>query len=620
IHLELLVASLHDDNPGVQQAAVSGLVTVGGNEVARHMVALLRESPMIRNMAVEVLDRIVAQALECILPVLSAEDSNVRKFIVDALGKQTDVRVIAPLMQRLTDVDANVRAAAAEALGHVRACEAVPGIIALLNDEEWVVFSALTALAEIGDSAALPSLLILLNQGTEAVRCAAVEAIAELDREGTTIPTLVDLAATAQPELRRALIKTLVSMTDGPRSGLWTVLDHATWLNFLTDALGDENPDCYLPAIIGLGRLGDRRGTFPLVNRYRELDQPSEDVTEQVVTALVKTGDIPALMTALRTEKDHVKLVVLRSLGELRAAEAIPALSVVLSTSPSWELRKEALTALGQIGGDHALAQIRDAVDDATGYVRREAVRLVGETGRLEAMSLVDRLATERYQDVRDEIVQTLARIGTSKVLVSLVGLTSHGRAEVREAAIRAIGLIKSADGLQSLMDAVNDPEWRVREAAIEAIGNVDDSRMLPTLLLALADGHEKVRLAAIAAVARWNQPDARHALVRQSLQDADVWVRYRAVERLGHYRIVEAVRALETIVMNGHEPAVLLHGAAMALAQIGGRHARAVLARLLRHENDEVRAVAIHALEEQESALDVADQEPHPYEAQGRC
>src|SRR5579885_2236718 len=156
--LDLLVAGLWDPHPGVQQAAVTGLIRVGGAEVVERLVGLLREPPAIRNMAVEVIGRVLPGAIEAVLPLLDSPDPHVRRLVVDALGPPCDPRLVGPLTRMLHDPSPTLRASAAEALGRLRVREAVPALTALLDDEEWVVFSAVTALADIGDSSGLAPL------------------------------------------------------------------------------------------------------------------------------------------------------------------------------------------------------------------------------------------------------------------------------------------------------------------------------------------------------------------------------------------------------------------------------------------------------------------------------
>ncbi len=593
------MSALQDEHPGVQQAAIDGLVQVGGPAVVARLVGLLRAPAAIRTMAVEVLQQLLPTALDAALPLVTAPDPHVRKLVVDAVGHQPDPRVVGPLVARLEDPNPNVRAAAAEALGRLRAVEAVPALTARLQDEEWVVFSALTALAEIGDAAALPAVLPLVRDGRGAVRCAAIEAVAALDRTGAAGPVLLELAAAAEPDLRPALIKALATIPEDTGAALWAALDRSVWLTILTEASQDPSDEAVrLSAMTGLGRLGDPRGTRAVLAAYRRWARPSEEVEACAVRALVGTGDVATLLEAVRPEEEPVCALAVRALGELRAPQAVPALAAVRETSQNWELRRLAVAALAEIGTAEALDRVAEAVEDPTGHVRCEAVRRLGRAGRdADVRALFAKLTTERYQEVREAIVETLVRVAGPDRLADFVPLLAHPAPAVREAAARAIGLARLPEGLEPLRDAMNDPEWTVRQAAAAALGRFDDARAFRPLFLALADDHEQVRLAAVAGLARWDCAETRQALMTQSLSDTDAWVRFRAIERLGALGATEAAPLLARIAASAREPAWLRRGAVAALGAIGGEQARARLAELCQHERPDVREAAAAVL-----------------------
>lgn len=604
--IDVLIASLGDGHPGVQQAAVNGLTAIGGAKVAVRLSALLREPPAVRNMAVEVIEQLSPEAMTCTLPALQDADPNVRKLIVDALGKRADARFIEPLLPILSDPDPNLRAAAAEALGRLKAVSAVRGIVALLQDEEWVVFSAVSALAEIGDPAALLPLMDLVRRGSPLARYASIEAIGSLDAGGLSPAALVTMIETAGADLRPALVKVLVAVTEKKDPTIWATLDPERWVVLLGDLLAHDEPETRLAAMTGLGFLGDRRGTEPVLACYRKVAQPTEDLADCAVGALVGTGDRQALLCAIQTDDDPAGPIAIRALGELQSREAVPALNAVRRTSKDWDRRRLALRALGLIGTADAWEGIQEAIDDPTGYVRCEAASLLGASGQETVVTaLLDRLTMERYQDVRDEIVETLARVGGRSVMQALVGLLSHARREVRASAATAIGLARPQEGLSALIDALNDAEWQVRQAVIEALGHYDDPRALEQLLLALSDDHEKVRLAATVGVARWDQPQARQALMAHCLADTDIWVRYRAAERLGHWKVAEAVPQLAALAARRREPALLRRAAVTALGQIATGEARAALTDLRLREAGDLREAAEQALALNEQVME---------------
>ena len=618
--IAILVASLSDESPGVQQAAINGLIHIGGGEVVTRLVGMLREPPAIRSMAMEVIEKVGADALESAIPALGSADPNVRKMIGEAIGKPGPSRSIPLLLALLEDPNANVQASVAEALGHLAASPAgsiaerrtlprdqqtasqvhhvVAALLKVLRDEEWVAFSAIAALAEIGDPAALPSLLGLIQRGPEALRYIAIDAVAQLDWEGSAMAELAELALHGDKALRPTLVKALVTIAERTGTTTWATDAPERWLKMLIPILEHEDPGTRLSVITGLGYLRDRRATGPVLDMYRRIDAPSEEIEDRVVDALVGAGGTQELIDAIQHDEDRAGAVAIRALGELRSVEAVAALAAVRRTSRDWRRRILALDALSLIDTEEAMDAIVEAVDDSTGYVRREAARLLSRSGRTTIVrTLLARLRSERYQDVREQIVESLVGLGTPEVKAELLELLGHDWPPVRESAARGIGLAKMPEGLEPLMCAIDDPEWRVRKAVIEAIGRYDDARALPSLILALSDDHEAVRLAATVGVARWKTPDARKALMIRCLRDSDLWVRHRAVERLGGDRITEAVPALVRIATLRSNPTPLRCATVKALGRIGGAQAQDVLSQLLNDEESELHEAAEQAL-----------------------
>lgn len=573
--VDILVAGLRDESPGVQQAAMNSLARVGGRGVVARLIDMLREPPAVRNAAAEVLERVVGDALESIPAIRGLSDPAVRKFMADILGKQADRRTVSHVMPLLEDPDANVRAAAAEALGHLGAEETVSRLIGLLNDEEWVVVSAISALAEIGDPAALPPLMEAIEKGPDAVRCAAIEAMARLDQAGRCVPVLLQQVDSWNPEVRDALVKALVAITDRIGCDLWAAQNTTTWLALLSETLSHGDPDSRAAAITVLGRLRDLRGTRLILNACRGWAYPGEDAIDLAVSALVSIGDAVPLIEALRPDETDMTLgtILMRALGRMRCAEAVPALTAVLLGSPNWELRKLAIQALGLIGTEEAMQGVSQAVRDPTGYVRSEALRVLSAADCLgELRFLLERLTEERYQEVREEIVAALAKAPTLDIGLSAVQLLDHPRADVRSAAARVIGRMALREGLDPLLGAMNDPEWTVRQAVVEALGRYDDPRAGDALKIAMSDDHEQVRLAAVVSLSQGDRPDGRAALIGLGLCDSDVWVRYRSIERLGALRATEAAAPLAKIAQDVREPDLLRQAAGLALSRIGER------------------------------------------------
>ncbi|MDH4187380.1 MAG: HEAT repeat domain-containing protein [Nitrospira sp.] len=571
-HIDVLVASLRDENPGVQQAAVNHLVRIGDDAVVRRLLALLRDTPSVRNMAVEILDQIVGNGLEPALRVLESPDPNIRKFVVDMFARQSDQRVIEPLLRSLTDPDSNVRAAAAEALGVLQAHHAIPAIGRLLQDEEWVAFSAITALKNLGDSTALPLLVPLLEQGTPMICYAAVGAIGVLDRTGACLERLMRLSETASPELGSAIVESVVAITECAPSDLWSRVNQQRWLPMLEAALHDPDDTISLAAVKGFGRLKHPAGATLILEWCRTISPTEPNVIEVVVSALADLGDSESMIRLLTGGERCEPLVsiVVQALGRMKCRQAVHALIGVRVGHVNWDIRRLAVVALAEIGTPDAVEGIRHAVDDATGYVRCEAIRRLGAFKRPADMQwFLHRLHEERYEDVRDLLIAMLAESTSEDVIAAIPGLLQDAKPELRAAGARLVGLLAYDGGLELLLRVCNDSEWTVRQRIMEALGRYRDRRVEHELLFGLSDDHEKVRLAAVSSLAEQNTPEAWRALIALGLRDPDIWVRYRLIERFGSSQVREAFVPLTRIAESPEEPDLIRRAAAEAVQRI---------------------------------------------------
>lgn len=77
-----------------------------------------------------------------LIQLLNDENSNVRRFAVEAIGRNKDTDAIPYLFRAAKDRDRWVRSAAATALGHNGNADAVPYLIQAVNDSDGYVRSA----------------------------------------------------------------------------------------------------------------------------------------------------------------------------------------------------------------------------------------------------------------------------------------------------------------------------------------------------------------------------------------------------------------------------------------------------------------------------------------------
>ncbi|MBI5599080.1 MAG: HEAT repeat domain-containing protein, partial [Deltaproteobacteria bacterium] len=187
-----LVALLRDCDLGTRDAAVNTLISIGGAEVADAVLPLLYEEDdaALRNMAVEILERLGGFGVSAVIPLLSEKDEDVLKFAIDTIGRcvlssaPPDVNGAAASLTRLCGhPNPNIRASTAITLAKLRAFSSVQSLIEMLkDDDEWVRFSVLEALGSIGSPDIIDRLLSAVERD-DMSRLAAIDALSNLVHE-----------------------------------------------------------------------------------------------------------------------------------------------------------------------------------------------------------------------------------------------------------------------------------------------------------------------------------------------------------------------------------------------------------------------------------------------------
>ncbi|UCC50901.1 MAG: HEAT repeat domain-containing protein, partial [Anaerolineaceae bacterium] len=126
------------------------------------------------------------------MEALAHPDSTVRESAVEALAEMGDLAAVPGLIKALGDSDWEVQTSAAEALGEIGDIVAVPSLIeALADPESDVRGDAAEAQGKIGDAAAVPSLIEALGDPETNVRYDAAVALGEIG-DAAAVPSLVN--------------------------------------------------------------------------------------------------------------------------------------------------------------------------------------------------------------------------------------------------------------------------------------------------------------------------------------------------------------------------------------------------------------------------------------------
>lgn len=411
-----LIRALRDENPGVQDAAMRALISIGGESTAYMVLPLLREDSYLRNTAMIILKSIGRPAVPLLYPLFKDKDDDIRKFTIDLLNDIRDGVSPEEIFTMISDPNPNVRASAAKSAGIFGCREAVPFLIGALCDEEWVCFSALESLAILGDESSAAHIATLLDSPHDAVRYAAIEALGSIGSPASVDPLVKHLSNVDSFE-KRATIKSLVRIGITPSmSGISDLL-----IEIFRTGDWDER----LIILNGIVALKDDRAVRDIIDIAGSLDPADPESEEKlfiVRDALKNFGCTDVLLNILNdpSVKFRGKVIAIDVIGALKCHEAVPSL-IKLIEKDLRDVRRASITALAVMHGDEAKQALVDAINDYDSHVRKAAIAALGVIGdKISFDPVLHLLRKEQYRDVIEEAVKTLFALDAEKFLSNI--------------------------------------------------------------------------------------------------------------------------------------------------------------------------------------------------------
>jgi HEAT repeat protein/beta-lactamase regulating signal transducer with metallopeptidase domain len=248
-----------------------------------------------------------------------------------------DTVVVRALMARLRDEDAEVRQAAAHALGQIENPMAIPALVAALDDPDPdVTQAALSALSSFDRGVPAAPIRRLLSSPDAETRQQAVSILGEL-RDRESAPAIARLVRDSDADVRQGAISALGDMRDPASSAV------------IIAAVSDEDPDVRQSALYALQDVG---GTPPDALMERVLRDDDSDVREaalQLVEDRQLVSLVPVVIRLLNDPSSNVRECAAEVLAELRTEPARAALRAALTHSDP-KVRRVAVEFFGEEG------------------------------------------------------------------------------------------------------------------------------------------------------------------------------------------------------------------------------------------------------------------------------
>ncbi len=464
----------HAVDVAVRRDAVNELSDIALDVTARLNRAMRDDDSVVRWRSTSAVTATHVATVPQLLAATTSVDPEVRRLAVTSL-QGLGGEAVAPFVQALKDQNADVRHAAATALGRIGlgAIDAIPQLIAAIQDaDERVRASAAFSLSTFGRHAfeAVPALQKALSDTSAAVRSRAAFTLGQVGPAAKrAVKELARLVSDSDPMVRRNSASAL--------GGIGA--DATAAIPELLQAAQDTDATVRRCAISVIGLIAPQAAADTL---RRALHDSDAEVRECARSALSPTSGL-TLKVFQPQEQPLEQPPLEQSTKQAPAKDELAELiAVIQHNNNNEDARWKASQGL-VAHGTRAVPAILNALQHTDSEVRRQLVHTLGRIGKgaREAVPALLLAMQDSDAQVRSAAAETLGklRIVNPAMLQTLSkGLSDHD-SEVRRtsaATLGRFGQYAQATAIDLQVAALGDPEAKVRNAAQAALQRITES------------------------------------------------------------------------------------------------------------------------------------------------
>lgn len=562
---------------------IADILVRHGEPVVEPMLVLLAEPSRhpARAWAANVLGELrTARAFPALITALKDLDDEVRAKAAAALGRLGDRRAVTYLLDHLlTDPAPFVRARIAAALGQFAGTEVIDRLVRALGDPAWWVrMRSVEALEQIGPSAEAP-LIVALDDPDPEIRIRAAVALERLGLPGRLVTLIEQGEATVDTTAlltklgvagARELLAELLHHSSSPvRVAVIGAIRDAERKDLTAElierASHDRDPGIRAAALDGLHALGAREAVSPALEALGDAD---ERVRAAATALLGDLGgnELAGVIQPRTTDREPlVRAAAARALGLVRAIGADAEFSRLLR-DPDPRVRAAAAEGTAEAkwrGGAPALVELLGDTDRATRIAAARALGVVGDAG---AIAPLVRAFIDADQELGDTITLSVACIDRDSLGRIVDLLLARQDVESRVRLVRTLGGLKPPYPIPLLETLFQDQAPEVRAATAEVLARVPEERSATLLRHGLDDPADVVRARAVDSLVKLNHSALTGRILELLHHDPSELVRERAALATGIFRIPGGEAALLQLTTRSSEPVEVRAAANLAL------------------------------------------------------
>ncbi len=412
-----LIAALRDSDDFTRAKIVDQIVSAPSKTLVEQVVTLLDEkNTSLRMDALDILKKTGNCCIEAIIQLLYHENEDVRVYGCEVLSSLKAPASLPYLIEKIHDDDENVKNAAVTALGEFDDERAVDVLLEVLEQEQWVAFSAIYSLAKIGNRKAIAALLDVFRNREEELSLAACEVLISF-RENETIDEIIEFIDHLKKEKKNIFVKVIIEQGDKEVFQRLVSRMGNDLLQHLLSFLEVEKRKSSEVAQF-LVYFKHKDSARAMLNILKDMD-PDGDGYESILGLFMELEAVwvPDLEEYLRVEEYVMPMI--RACAGLRRPVEERILLKVFCSSPL-DIKREIMKQLSKVSPGDGYRVIREAMKDSDGHVQADAVAIAGTLALRELTPDILLMAKNGFTDVRTKALLALVRLDLPMALAAV--------------------------------------------------------------------------------------------------------------------------------------------------------------------------------------------------------
>lgn len=587
--LDKAILSIRQGDDFEREKAIEYLVNKPTKKTVERLLPLLQEKDTPTRMAVvEVLKKIGYANIVAIAGLLSDDNEDIRVYACEIMTAMRNMETIPYLIRVLDNESENVKNSAVIALGEFDDERAIHALLRMLQDDQWIVFSAICSLGKSKHHDAIEPLLEVFRRSDEEISLAACEALMGFD-DNDVLDKMFAILKGWSKKKRERYIEIIIQQGNEnlflrlKQSIGQDLFEHLlTYVNFKKTEL--------IPILRLMVHFKSQQTCDILLENLIKIE-PEEPEYDEILDLFASLSQVWKNNTQQYFSKgDEYALSVIKAcaIKKVKIHESILVESFLTSSVlVRREIAKNADKII--IGAGYDL--LRLAANDQDGHVKSFAVNAIGALKINKLKNETIALAKAGFMDVRINAVKALLLLDNIEAMKLLVQFVNGGSSEDKKVYLAVAKNITGDSNFPLIETLFTCSDEDIKKNAVAVIGNfIEDeryARIIQGLLQSVNVPHEVLKI-----IKEKRQSQFKPHL-KKLFYDADksLWTRYYALLALG---ALEDPLLFELFVEGLNDKSSLIKiGSLKALSDLKDRRAATYVKPLVGDKDEDVRSTA---------------------------